>query len=78
MRVNSCAESRRMRMRVSRLHAVLPRDRVAVLRVVQEGDVDSDERRSVSGEDLTPDHRHQAATEQANTWEGGGSDRKRH
>lgn len=62
-------------MRVSLLHAVLPRDGVAVLRVVQEGHVDSDEWRSVSGEDLTPDYRHQAATEQANTLEGGGRER---
>lgn len=63
-------------MHVSLLHAVLPRDGVAVLRVVQEGHVDSDERRSISGEDLTPDYRHQAATEQANTWEGGRRGRK--
>lgn len=62
-------------MHVSILHAVLPRDGVAVLRIVQEGHVDADERRSVSGEDLTPDYRHQAATEQANTWEGGGRGR---
>lgn len=43
-------------MRVPILHAVLPRDGVAVLRVVQEGHVDSDERRSISGQDLTPDY----------------------
>lgn len=54
-------------MRVSLLHSVLPRDGVAVLRVMQEGHVDSDERRSVSGEDLTSDYRHQAGTERANT-----------
>lgn len=54
-------------MRVSLLHSVLPRDGVAVLWVMQEGHVDSDERRSVSGEDLTSDYRHQAATERANT-----------
>ena len=41
--------------RVSPLHAVLPRDGVAELRVVQEGHVDSDQRRPVSREDLTPD-----------------------
>lgn len=65
-RVKSCAKCCR-RMCVSLLHAVLPRDGVAVLRVMQEGHVDSDERRSVSGEDLTSDYRHQAATDRANT-----------
>lgn len=37
------------------LHAILPRDGVAVLWVVQKRHVDSDQRRSVPREDLTPD-----------------------
>lgn len=41
--------------RESPLHAILPRDGVAVLRVVQKGHVDSNQRRPVSREDLTPD-----------------------
>lgn len=45
----------------SPLHAVLPCDGVAVLRVVQKRHVDSNQRRPVSCEDLTPDYRHQAA-----------------
>lgn len=45
----------------SPLHAVLPCDGVAVLRVVQKRHVDSNQRRPVSCEDLTPDDRHQAA-----------------
>lgn len=40
---------------VSPLHAVLPCDGVAVLRVVQKRHVDSNQRRPVSREDLTPD-----------------------
>lgn len=40
----------------SLLHAVLPRDGVAVLRVVQERHIDSDQRRPVSREDLTSDY----------------------
>lgn len=47
-----------LRMRVcieARLHAILPGDGVAVLRVVQERHVDSNQRRPVSREDLTPD-----------------------
>ncbi len=39
----------------SPLHAILPRDGVAVLRVVQKRHVDSNKRRPVSREDLTPD-----------------------
>lgn len=45
---------------VSRLHAVLPRDGVSVVGVARKGHVDSDQRRPVSGEDLTPDDRRQA------------------
>ena len=37
------------------LHAILSCDGVAVLRVVQERNVDSNEGRPVSREDLTPD-----------------------
>lgn len=37
------------------LHAVLPGDGVAVLRVVQEGHVDSNQRRPVSCQNLTAD-----------------------
>lgn len=47
--------------RVTLLHAVLPGDGVAVLRVVQKGHVDSDQRRPVSREDLTSDDWRQAA-----------------
>lgn len=42
------------------LHAVLPCDGVAVLRVVEERHVDSDQRRPVSCQDLTPDDWRQA------------------
>lgn len=43
------------------LHSVLPGDGVAVLRIVEEGNVDSDQWRPISRQDLTSDYRHQAA-----------------
>lgn len=43
------------------LHAVLPGDGEAVLREVDKGHVDSDQRRPVGRQHLTPDDRHQAA-----------------
>lgn len=45
----------------SNLHSILPGDGGAKFRVVQEGNVDSDQWRAVSRQDLTSDYRHQAA-----------------
>lgn len=45
----------------SNLHSILPGDGGAKFRVVQEGNVDSDQWRPVSRQDLTSDYRHQAA-----------------
>lgn len=45
-------------------HAVLARDGVSVLGVVDEGHVDSDQGRPVCGQHLTANYRHQAAERQ--------------
>lgn len=50
-----------LRMHGAYLHSILPGDGGAKLRVVQEGNVDADQWRPVSRQDLTSDYRHQAA-----------------